>query len=164
MTVLPLQHKLFRFAASILKNSGDPEDVVQDVLVKLWELRGELSKYNNIEAFAMKITKNRCLDKLKQTRRTSELSDNDLNTESDSRHRQIEIRNTVDLAHKFIEQLPYMQQTVIRLRDVEGYELDEIAEILEISASAVRTNLSRARQTVREKLYKCMNHQSMIGY
>jgi len=43
---------------------------------------------------------------------------------------------------------------VIRLRDIEEYELDEIAEILQINSNAVRTNLSRARQKIRKQLLK----------
>lgn len=46
----------------------------------------------------------------------------------------------------------------IQLRDVEGYEISEIAAIVESDETSVRMNLSRARKSIREQLLKAMNH------
>jgi RNA polymerase sigma-70 factor (ECF subfamily) len=51
-----------------------------------------------------------------------------------------------------IKTLPEQQQTIIQLRDIEGYDFEEIAEILDMNENAVRVNLSRARKKVREIL------------
>jgi len=51
-----------------------------------------------------------------------------------------------------IDDLPELQRTVIRMRDVEGMELSEIADITSLSENAVTVNLSRARQKIREKI------------
>ena len=53
-----------------------------------------------------------------------------------------------------ISKLPSLQQTIIRMKDVEGYELAEIAEITGTQVEAVRVNLSRARKKIREQLMK----------
>jgi putative RNA polymerase ECF-type sigma factor len=50
-----------------------------------------------------------------------------------------------------IAQLPALQQTIIRMKDVEGYELAEIAEITATPVENVRVNLSRARKKIREQ-------------
>ena len=63
--VLPVKHKVFRLAFRYLNNTNDAEDVVQDVFFKLWINKDELLKYKSIEAFAMVITKNQCLDRIK---------------------------------------------------------------------------------------------------
>ena len=57
-----------------------------------------------------------------------------------------------------MEELPEQQKMVIQLRDVEQYEFEEIAELLDMSARAVRVTLSRARKTVREKLVQKHNY------
>jgi len=151
--VLPLQDKLFRFAVSILKNTSNAEDALQEILEKLWKQKHELKKYDNIDAFAMKIMKNHCIDKLRQSKPQLEINDSLLN-ETCEFEKQIATEDTANIALKLIEHLPNMQQIIIKLRDVEGYDLDEIAQILEIKPNAVRTNLSRARQTIREQLLK----------
>lgn len=158
IAVLPLQDKLFRFAVSILKNMDNAEDALQEIMVKLWERRSELTKYNSVEAFAMKMMKNHCIDRLRKQRVTTDINDNLLGANGKTPEKEAIIKDTANLAHRLIEQLPSTQQIIIRLRDVEEYDLDEIAEIMEMTPSAVRTNLSRARQTVRERLLKaeCM--------
>jgi len=63
--VIPLKHKLFRFAGSFLQRDADAEDVVQEVFIRLWTRRDKLDQYRSIEAFAMVITRNLCLDRIK---------------------------------------------------------------------------------------------------
>jgi len=62
------------------------------------------------------------------------------------------------LTREIIASLPPKQQLIIHMRDVEGYEFDEIAEIAECDENSVRMNLSRARKRVREELLIAMNH------
>jgi len=60
--ILPVSKKLLRFAIQFLKDEVEAKDVVQDVFLKLWQKRDELEKVENIEAFTMRMTRNRCLD------------------------------------------------------------------------------------------------------
>jgi RNA polymerase sigma-70 factor (ECF subfamily) len=62
------------------------------------------------------------------------------------------------LTQRIIASLPTKQQLIMHMRDVEGYELDEIAAIAECDETSVRMNLSRARKRVREELIKAMNY------
>jgi RNA polymerase sigma-70 factor (ECF subfamily) len=64
---------------------------------------------------------------------------------------EMEEQDAVKLIRRLVEQLPYLQQTIIRMKDIEGYELAEIAEITGSQIEAVRTNLSRARKKIREQ-------------
>ncbi len=63
--VLPLKNKLFRLSLRMLGRVEEAEDSVQDAMVKLWTKKDELNKYSSIEAFAMTITKNLCLDRIR---------------------------------------------------------------------------------------------------
>ena len=67
--------------------------------------------------------------------------------------------DSVDHVVTLINKLPELQKVVIHLRDVEGYDFDEIAGITELSLNAVRVNLSRARKNVREGLIKVNKYE-----
>jgi RNA polymerase sigma-70 factor (ECF subfamily) len=64
----------------------------------------------------------------------------------------METNNLKEKILEFINALPEKQKLVIHLKDVEEYEVSEISEILEIEENAVRVNLMRARQKVKEQI------------
>ncbi len=150
-----LRPKLYRFALAFIKRTDEAEDAVQEVGVKLWERRDELGTVRNVEAYAMSAVKNRCLDYTRSPHnRTSELTEAVHVSHEQTPYKSTEQADMAAFVRKLIEKLPIQQQMVIRLRDVEGYESEEIAEILETTDGAVRANLSRARQKIRDELLK----------
>lgn len=64
--------------------------------------------------------------------------------------RLLEIKDEIRLMHEIIDSLPNLQRTIMRMKDIEGYETDEIAEITGCGPEAIRSNLSRARKKVRD--------------
>lgn len=153
-----LRPKMYRFALAFIGRTDEADDVVQDVGVKLWERREELGSLHSVEAYAMRAVKNRCLDYVRSPhRKTDELAENIHLPHEQTPHKSLEQADMAAFVRKRIEQLPVQQQMIIRLRDIEGYELEEIAVMLEMNEGAVRTGLSRARQKMREELIKQMN-------
>ena len=67
--VLPSKNKLFRFAFRMLGSSEEAKDVVQEVLIKVWNGREQMAEVQNMEAWCMRITKNLSLDKLRSRQR-----------------------------------------------------------------------------------------------
>ena len=63
--VVPLREKLQKFSCKLTQNEADAEDVVQEIFLKLWNMREKLDEYDSIEALAMQMTKHLSLDKLK---------------------------------------------------------------------------------------------------
>ena len=153
--ILPIRQKLFHIAKQILVEDEEAEDAIQEVLLKLWHTRKSLNQYDNLAAFATTVTKNHCLDRLKVKNRTELINEthND-RTSNDNPYLSLEQKNTVEVLHKIIENLPTLQQAIIKMKDIEEYELDEIAEIIGTKVEAVRVNLSRARKKVREEYIK----------
>ena len=149
--VLPIKNKLYRFACRLLRNSHEAEDIVQEVLIRLWTRREKLKEYRSIEAFAMVITKNLCLDKLKlKSNKTEELNQrNELFTEI-TPYVEMETSDSYNKIRELIDQLPEQQRIIIHLRDVEGYAYEEIAELTGLTENTIRVNLSRARKKIRE--------------
>ncbi|MDP4276252.1 MAG: sigma-70 family RNA polymerase sigma factor [Bacteroidota bacterium] len=149
--VLPLRDKLFFIARRMLEEEQDAEDAVQETFLKLWNMRDTLDRYESVAALATTVTKNLCIDKLR-TRDRQVSVDDELNRRAgtDNPYLQLERKNTEDVLKAIIERLPALQQAIIKMKDVEEYELDEIASITGTSVEAVRVNLSRARKRVRE--------------
>jgi RNA polymerase sigma-70 factor (ECF subfamily) len=71
----------------------------------------------------------------------------------------MELKDSYEKIQMIIQSLPEQQRLVIHLRDIEEYELEEIAEITELNMNTVRVNLSRARKKVRELLIKTYNYE-----
>lgn len=157
-TVLPFKDKLYRMAKRLLVSSEEAEDAVQEVLLKLWKGRSSIENYKNPEAFAMTMTKNYCLDRLK-SRQASNLKIVHSNYQhSDNVQRQVELSDEMQWVFKAMDALPEKQRIVMQLRDIEQFEFHEISEMLEINETAIRVNLSRARKAVREELVKQYNY------
>jgi RNA polymerase sigma-70 factor (ECF subfamily) len=153
--VFPLKNKLFRFSYSFLKSSEDARDVVQEVMMKIWDRRDEMREVLNWEAWMMRMTRNMSLDKLKSKHRQwSELDKLPLVSGGSNPQQITESRDMLEIVKKSIATLPVKQQQVIRLRDMEGYTYKEISELLEIDISQVKVYLFRARKKVREQLLK----------
>lgn len=154
--ILPVSKKLLRFAVHFLKDEDDAKDVVQDVFLKLWQKRDELEKIENVEAFAMRMTRNRCLDVLRanKTIGINAETDRKMKEETVDVHKQVEFTEAANQIKKLINQLPDLQRTVMYLRDIEQLSYEEIAETTELQLNAIRVNLSRARKKVRDEFLK----------
>ena len=154
--------KLFRLAKRLLISTEEAEDAVQEVLIKLWKKKESLKHYASIEALAMTMTKNYCLDQLK-AKRSGNLRIVHTNfANRDAGIEQIvEDRDSWTWAETAISQLPDQQKMIIQMRDVEQYEYAEIAKILEMNETSIRVTLSRARKAIREFMIK--THSYGIG-
>lgn len=149
--ILPLRQQLFRISLKILGDEQDAEDAVQEVFLKLWRVCETLEFYENPAAFATTVTKNHCLDKLRLKRQTDTIENYFGIAENDNPHEQLERKDTNEIIRSIIRCLPYLQQQIIIMKDVEEYEIEKIAEITGTKSEAVRMNLSRARKKVREE-------------
>ena len=155
--VLPAKNKLFRFALRFLGNEEEAKDVVQEVFIRVWNGREQMSEVQNWEAWCMRITRNLSLDRIRTiTRKRTQPIEEGYGAvhESLSPHESTEMLESMNRINQFIAALPEKQRQVIHLRDVEGYSYNEICEILEIDLNQVKVNLFRARNAVREKLMK----------
>ena len=158
--VLPMKHKLFRLANRLLQNVPEAEDVVQEIFLRLWSRRDKLGEYRSLEAFAMTMTKNLCLDKLKSKRsKTDEFTEKHDQAIEKTPYSEMEKGDAYNKVRRLIDMLPEQQRLIIQLRDIEGYEYDEIAEMMNISENTIRVNLSRARKKVRDTMIKTYNYE-----
>ena len=124
----------------------DAEDTVQDALLRLWQMVGELRQ--PFDALALRLTRNLCIDQVRRRKPTVVLTDSGGTDQADGDDERIERMMAV------VSTLPDLQQTILRLRHLEGMEMNEIADLIGSSEVAIRKALSRARQAVRQKYMK----------
>ena len=161
--VLPLSNKLYPFAFRILKRREEAEDAIQEVFLKLWKLRNKLKEYRSLEAFAMTVTRNYCLDKIRTTH-TGSVEDNYYYNNpamvDDTAERKLDMKDAVSHVKDIINNLPEQQRMVIHLRDIEGNSYHEISKIMKENVNTLRVSVSRARTKVREELNKLYQNGS----
>jgi RNA polymerase sigma-70 factor, ECF subfamily len=148
--VIEARPRYIRFANSILANTQDAEDVVQDCYIRLYERR-EADAISNTEAYMMRAVRNASIDYLKKKRPdVLEEKHELLITVPADVLRHIDSREHTVRLERLMSLLPEKQRTVFYLRDVEGYELKEIESVTGLSNEGVRTCLCRARKHLRD--------------
>ena len=141
----------------MLADEEEAKDVVQEVLIKVWNGREQMDEVQNWEAWCMRLTKNLSLDHLRSRQRkaTDPIDEGfDIHNGAVSPHDKTELSESMQRIDLLIASLPEKQRQVIHLRDIEGYSYNEICEILDLDMSQVKVNLFRARNSVREKFLK----------
>jgi len=158
-TVLPFKDKVFRLAKRLLVSSDEAEDATQELYFKLWKNKDRIATYDNVEAYAMMMTKNYCLDQLKSKRASNlTLVHSNYQDESSSLQAEVEHRDSAGQMKRMMDELPEKQRMIVQLRDIENYEFEEIAKIMDMEPTAIRVSLSRARKTLRERFIKRQNY------
>lgn len=162
--ITAIQDSMFRLAKRMLTSTEEAEDATQEILVKLWENMNKIATLSNIEGYAMTMTKNYCLDRLKSKQagqlRLVHFKHDKATTSLD---KQIDQRDSVAHLFKFLKTLPIQQQMVLQLRDIEQYDFKTIAKITALSEGAVRVALSRARKSIKLQLIKAHQHGIETG-
>lgn len=158
--VLPIKNKLYRFALRLTGDREEAQDVVQEIFLRLWSKKEKLHEYRSVEAFAMTMTRNLCLDKIKSPSSKKQTLD-EKNEMIDNRtpYQKTELSDTMKMVIKAMDALPEQQRMVIHMRDIEECDFDEIAEITGLSLNNVRVNLSRARKKIRDTLIKINSYE-----
>jgi len=155
----PVKDKMYRMALRLLTSKEAAEDATQEVILKLWDLKEKIKHYANIEAFAMTVTKNHCLDQLKlKNNNNLRIVHQNYESNSSSLQSEIETNDEMEWLGRIVATLPEQQQMIFQLRDIEQYDYDEIAKIMEMNPTAIRVALSRARKAIRENLIKKHNY------
>ena len=146
-----LRPRLILIARRYTVSDEEGEDVVQDCLLKIWMMREDLSV--PLDALAVTITRNLCIDSLRQQRLTA-LPENQATDIPDIKDCDGE---RIERMMSIVRTLPDMQQTVLRLRHIEGMEMSEIAQLTGSTETAVRKALSRARLAVKKQYSRRKN-------
>jgi RNA polymerase sigma-70 factor (ECF subfamily) len=155
--------KVYRLAVGLLENEIEAEEVVQDAFMRLFERLDQFEGRSKLGTWLYRVTYNLCQDRLRKRRPVSHLAmdvDDDETipvptifvdwSQVPERYlTEAEITAELDRA---IATLPPKLKAVFMLREIEGLSTKECAEVLEISESAAKVRLHRARLLLREQL------------
>ena len=145
---LPFSSKMYALAYNILRNSDEARDCVQDVYAELWQRRNSIDHDKSPLPLVLTMVRNNCFDKLKgKHTENNDLADILLDNKTED---SINASSTLAEVMKMISMLPKDQQKVLRLRTIDGLEIQQIEEITHFSRENIYTLLSRARKTLRD--------------
>ena len=146
---LPLSGKMYALAYNLLRNRDKARDCVQDVYAELWSIRDTIELDKPPLPFVLTMVRNNSLDRLKSKWTTAE-EDMSETLATDSTENRIDAASDLNAIFQLIEQLPPDQQTVLRLRTIDGLEIDQIQTLTGFSRENIYTLLSRARKTLKK--------------
>jgi len=144
--VKAMRPMLLNVARGILNSDEEAEDVVQDAMLRLWQLRDE--PVRNVRGFARIVVRNLSLSKVRRKPLTVDIGQANLAADDDT---ETERNEQIDRMMALVDALPTMQQTVLRLRHMQDMTMANIASIIGTSEVAVRQSLSRARRSIIEQ-------------
>ncbi len=148
---------LFRVAFSILRHASDAEDVVQETFLRVLKHRKKLASVENRRVWLIRIAWNLALDRKRRLHSTPLVEEAE---EILSNHASGETSAEITLGAaegcarvlRMIDRLPRKEREVLRLSAIEELGTPEIAAVLQMTESSVRSCLFRARQRLRKRL------------
>jgi len=151
------QHSLVRLAFRLVGNVEDAKDLAQWAFAKLWLNRERLDNERITFYYLRKILVNLCIDHLRQQDRQKpdvEFDENKFSSDLSNPQHQLEKQELQKQLLFCIDTLKPKQKATILLRDVEGYSVEETANVLECTKNNVLCNLHLARENVRRKMQR----------
>lgn len=145
-----LRPMLLRTAKGYLHNVADSEDAVQTVLERLWQMVGNVRK--PMDSLAIVLLRHHCVDMLRSQVPMTTLEGHDSAEEKEE-------NDPVGQLIQLINQLPPLQQAIIKLRHIDNKSFAQIAALLDMKEATVRKNLSRARLTLKDMIIKNKNYE-----
>ena len=152
-SIIPMQSAMQLLAERMLGDVADAEDVVQDVFVALWSRRDDLDQVVRLESYCMQMVRLRCIDLIRKRNREAlhneqiaYLSDTEVFAEVE------EVQDRSALLGRLLAELPEKQRKAVTMKYIEDRDTKYMEHELKMSSANVYTTLSRAVQTLKDKL------------
>lgn len=158
------ERRVFRMAKQITQNDEDAEDVLQETFLKAYSHLDDFQGNSKFYTWLVRIAVNEALMKLRKRRSDKTVPlDEPIDTGEDVVAREVAVwednpeqrysrEEMADILEEAVQSLKPAYRTVFVLRDIEEMSIEETAEALGLSISAVKSRLLRARLQLREKL------------
>jgi RNA polymerase sigma factor (sigma-70 family) len=144
---------MYNISLKLVKNPLEAEDIMQESFLSAFEKIGTFSGTVSFGAWLKKIVENKSLDFLRKNRPVfEELKDSRSVCSTEDESFQEEIHAKVEKIKEVISTMPTGYSTVLSLNLLEGYDHNEIGEILGIDPNSSRSQFSRARASLVERL------------
>ena len=147
-----LMDKGYVLAIQLVKSPEDASDILQDSLCKLVHGRGFDRRKGTLQAWFLKVVRNRALDLIKGRKGHEPDQVEALHDEQPGPDRRAEVRELDQILRRLLDAMPAGQREIILLRDYHDLSYAEIAEVMGVRAGTVMSRLHRARTELREQM------------
>jgi RNA polymerase sigma-70 factor (ECF subfamily) len=159
--------KLFYFVLNLTQSQQTAEDTLQEVFVKIWADRKQLTGITNFNAWIFRITKNHVLNGLRrmaqETLILAEIA-RDINPGTEDTYAILSYKDVHAVLKAGMNELPPQQKLVMELSRDEGMKYEEIGARLNISPLTVKKHAAQALQYLREKIRRHYTLPSSLFY
>ncbi|HAV90759.1 RNA polymerase sigma factor [uncultured Eubacterium sp.] len=145
-TIREYSDLLFRTCFLMLKNRHDVEDVMQETFIKYMTKNPKLDSEAHKRAWLLRVSQNKCKNLLRFHRMHMHVSYENMQENLASKEK---IDNEYFEEFMKISRLDFKYKSVIMLYYAEGYSIEEVADILQISISAVKMRMKRAKEKLK---------------
>lgn len=150
------KHKLYGYIMSTTNSSEQADDLVQEIFLKIWRNREELSSVDNPEAYFFRTARNHVVDAVRrmarQTRLLAHMRDQAALSTVANRFKGLEDKEVTQIVQKVIDKLPTQQRMVYILSREKGMKYQEISQCLKISTGTVKNHMVQALRTIKKEL------------
>ncbi len=174
--VQPHLQAMHGFAWRLTGNSQDAEDLVQDVVVKLYPRLDELESVDQLRPWLNRVLYRQFIDGLRKKSRQADQPVSDL-MDADSQSDWLDSLEADDhspelalgqaqlgpMLDKALARLSPDQRTLLLLHDVDGWRQEDVAEVLGVPVGTVKSRLHRCRANLRKFLQECMEPEPGSG-
>ena len=146
------ENEVYTLALYLLRDRSDAEDIAQETYIKLWENLEQID-FMRAKSWLMKVTRNKCLDRLRRRVLENQISSDPLNADQVQGPADTLVqKQQISWLRKAIENLNEPYRSLIVLRDIQQNSYNEIARTLELNLDQVKVYLYRARQQLKSSL------------
>ncbi|MGB7497388.1 MAG: sigma-70 family RNA polymerase sigma factor [Candidatus Acidiferrum sp.] len=163
MLVAKHQGRVFAVAGGILRSREDVEDIAQQVFMKAYFSLKRFDQRSAFSTWLYKITVNECWDLLRKKKVRPLVFESELSEEQAHAYQSTEQKGegapdvreqleTRELLEKWLDCLEERDREMLVLKEVQGFTVEEIAEIMGVNGNTVKVRLFRARQRIAERV------------
>jgi len=147
--------KIYAFALSYLKNEFEAEELLQEVFLKLWEVRSSLDSSRNLKSFLFKICINLIYDFIRRKNIEQvylDYSGKNNPSSGDNTWHEVIYNDMLNNLQQLIAAMPEQRQRIFRMSKEDGLSNEEIADRLNLSKRTVENQLYRAVSFLKERI------------
>lgn len=147
-----LRPRILTVAVGITSDDSEAEDVAQETLLKMWSIRDRLDSYRSVESLSFVIARNKAVDILRRRALSTGVGIEtiDLPDPGFTPEESVVDSETDSETDSLLARLPEGQRIVLKMKHIDGLEVEEIARLTGSNPNAIRVSLSRARHRIKE--------------
>ncbi len=149
------KNKLYGYLFRLTNSNEITEDLIQDIFLKLWKDKSELSSIVQFDSYLFRMAKNQAINAFKSIARETLLYAEYIQTQNieiNTTDNTVQFNETQRILNQIVETLPPQQKLVFQLSREKQLKHDEIAQLLNLSPNTVKNHLIQALNTIKSQL------------